>query len=133
MKRLSLLLLSLLLSVVATIVLLVGVGMAGGACHCMTPNFTLFPYGTFIWERTSWENLGFLLLLLQFPLYVTIVMLIKGNRWKIVAVLLIVVLHVLAATFGFRDYCDRRDTCAISPHRIACEQPFWLGTRAAKV
>ena len=114
MKRLLLLLLVLLLSAVSTIVLLVGAGMAGGACHCMTPMFTLFPYGSFITERTSWENLGFLLLLLQFPLYVTIVTMIKGVRWKVASLLLIVALHVLASTFGLRAYCQSRHTCAIS-------------------
>ena len=68
MKRLLLLLLLLLLTVVGTAILLVGAGMAGGACHCMSPMFTLFPYGSFISQRTSWESFGFLLLLLQFPL-----------------------------------------------------------------
>jgi hypothetical protein len=114
MKRLLLLLLLLLLTVVGTVILLVGAGMAGGACHCMTPMFTLFPYGSFITERTSWENFGFLLLLLQFPLYVTIVTVIKGIRWKIASLVLIIALHVLAAFFGLRDYCQSRRTCAIS-------------------
>ena len=114
MKRLLLLLLLPLLSVVGTIVLLVGAGMAGGACHCMTPMFTLFPYGSFITERTSWENFGFFLLLAQFPLYVTIVTIIKGIRWKVASLLLIAVLHVTASYFGLRAYCQSRHTCAIS-------------------
>ena len=114
MKRLPLFLLLLLLSAVGTVILLVGAGMAGGACHCMTPMFTLFPYGSFISERTSWESFGFLLLLLQFPLYVMIVTLIKGIRWKVACLVLIIALHILAAVFGFREYCQSRRTCAIS-------------------
>src|SRR6266850_4171203 len=97
MKRLLLLLLVLLLSIVGTIILLVGAGMAGGACHCMTPMFTLFPYGSFISERTSWENLGSLLLLLQFPLYVTTVTTIKRTRGKVASLVLIAALHVMAS------------------------------------
>jgi len=111
MKRLLLLL---LLSVFGTVILLVGAGMAGGACHCMTPMFTLFPYGIFIAERTSWESFGYLLLLLQFPLYVMIVTLIKGIHWKVASLVLIIALHILAAVFGFRDFCQSRRTCAIS-------------------
>src|SRR6266849_9760996 len=114
MKRLLLFLLLLLLSVVGTIVLLIGAGMAGGACHCMTPMFTLFPYGSFITERTSWENFWFVLLLAQFPLYVTIATIIKGVRWKIASLILIAALHVTAAYFGLRAYCQSRHTCAIS-------------------
>src|SRR5205085_6778262 len=108
MKRLLLLLLLLLLSVLGTIVLLVGAGMAGGACHCMTPMFTLFPYGTFITERTSWENFAFVLLLAQFPLYVTIVAVIRGVRWKIASLILIAALHVTVAYFGLRSFCQSR-------------------------
>src|SRR5712692_10019002 len=114
MKRLLRLLLLLLLSVVGTIVLLIGAGMAGGACHCMTPMFTLFPYGSFITERTSWENFGFFLLLAQFPLYVIIVTIIKGVRWKVASLVLIAALHLTASYFGLRAYCQSRHTCAIS-------------------
>lgn len=114
MKRLLLLLLLLFLSFVGTIVLLVGAGMAGGACHCMTPMFTLFPYGSFITERTSWENFGFFLLLAQFPLYVTIVTISKGIRWKVASLILIAALHVTASYFGLRAFCQSRHTCGIS-------------------
>ena len=115
MKRFLLLLLLLVLSVVVTIILLIGAGMAGGACHCMTPMFTLFPFGSFIWDR--WDNFGFLLVLLQFPVYVAIVTMVKGPRWKIASVLLIVALHVLASVFGYRAYCQSRSTCALATHR----------------
>ncbi len=115
MKRFLILLLSLVLSVVGTIILLIGSGMAGGACHCMTPMFTLFPFGSFILDR--WDNFGFLLVLLQFPLYVAIVTMVKGPRWKIASVLLIIALHVLASVFGFREYCQSRPTCVIAKYR----------------
>jgi hypothetical protein len=114
MKRLLLFLLILLLSVVGTVVLLIGAGMAGGACHCMTPMFTLFPYGSLITERTSWETFGFVLLLVQFPLYVTIVTIIKGVRWKVASLILIAILHVTTSYFGLGAYCQSRHTCAIS-------------------
>jgi hypothetical protein len=103
MDRLMLLLPLTLLSVPFTIILLVGAGMAGGACHCMTPMFTLFPYGSFISQRTSWEYFGFFLMLFQFPLYVTMVAGINGKRWKTASVISIITLHVLAALFGSRD------------------------------
>jgi hypothetical protein len=103
MDRLMLLLPLALLSIPFTIILLVGAGMAGGACHCMTPMFTLFPYGSFISQRTSWEYFGFFLILFQFPLYVTIVTVINGKRWKTASIVLIIALHILVALFGPRD------------------------------
>jgi hypothetical protein len=114
MERLMLLLPLTLLSVPFTVILIVGAGIAGSVCHCMTPMFTLFPYGSFISQRTSWEYVGFFLMLFQFPLYVTIVAGITDKRWKTATLMLIIALHFLVALFGVRDYCQSHHTCDIS-------------------
>ena len=62
---------SLILSVLATAILFIFAGMAGGACHCMTMMYSLFPYGAVIGMRTSFEATSLLLILIQFPLYAT--------------------------------------------------------------
>jgi len=114
MKRL---LLPFLLSCAGAIILFIGAGMAGGACHCMTPMFTLFPYGSFVMMRWESDSIGLSLALLQFPFYAMIITLAKGARWKTIVVLLFVVLHGVAASLALRDYCESRRTCAITPAR----------------
>jgi hypothetical protein len=104
---------ALILSAAATVVLFVGAAMAGGACHCMTPMFTLFPYGSFIMMHFSSDTFGLPLALLQFPLYVLVVVLVRGMRWKVGVLLLIAALHVAAATLALSDYCQSRRTCLI--------------------
>src|SRR5262245_51395832 len=91
---------ALVVSAVAGFVLLVGAGMAGGACHCMTPQFTLFPYGTSLLERFG--QFGLALALLQFPLYVFILIWVRGTGWKVGVLLLLIALHVAAASLGLR-------------------------------
>lgn len=100
MKRL---LLSLLLSTIGTIVLFVGAAMAGAACHCMTAMFTLFPYGSLVMMTMSSDSLGLLLDLLQFPVYSVTITTVNGARWKIILLLLIVILHVVAASFALQS------------------------------
>ena len=95
MKRL---LISVLISIPVTILLLIGSGMAGGACHCATIITLLFPYGTILGTRTSWESTGFWLTLLQFPLYAAIVASVRNTRLMLVVMLL---LHAVAAFLGF--------------------------------
>lgn len=104
---------ALILSVAASAVLLVGAGMAGGACHCMTPMLTLFPYGSFVIRHFSSESFGLPLALLQFPLYTVVLTLVKGTRWKVGVLLLLIALHVAAASFSLRDYCQSRRTCSL--------------------
>ena len=101
----------LLISAVASVALLVGAGMAGGACHCMTPMFTLFPYGSSLMMHFSSDAFGLPLALLQFPFYVVVLLLVKGVRWKIGVLLLLVALHIAAASLGLREYCSTRRTC----------------------
>src|SRR5262245_55415909 len=70
---------ALVVSTLASVVLVVGASMASRACHCMTPQFTLFPYGTYLWERfSSSGGFGLALVLLQFPLYVFLLMRVRG-------------------------------------------------------
>jgi hypothetical protein len=94
--------------------------MASGACHCMTPQITFFPYGNFVMTHFSSDNVGFPLVWLQFPAYALVLTLVKGVRWRIGVLLFLMVLHVLAATFGYRDYCDRRSTCSLVVASDSC-------------
>jgi hypothetical protein len=98
-QRILSLLIALAISVVITIAFFFAAGFAGGACHCMTPVSVLFPYGTFIGMRTSWENTSLLATVLQFPLYAIIIGIVAGWRWKLLASLVILVVHSVAA-FG---------------------------------
>ena len=65
--------------------------------------------------RFSWDSLGLLIALLQFPLYAVIITVVKGMRWKVVALVLVVVIHVLTASIALRDYCQSRRTCELVP------------------
>ena len=95
---------ALILSVVAATVLLTLAGMADGACHCMNSMFTLFPYGSIVTMRTSWESTGLILTFIQIPLYVTLLMILKGTRLGVAAFLVIVGIHALVAEVGLRSY-----------------------------
>ena len=116
---------ALVLSIVGSVVLFIGAGMAGGACHCMKPMFTLFPYGSFVMMHFSSDTFGFPLALLQFPVYVLVVLLVKGARWKLCVLLLVVILHVAAVTFALTDFCRSRPTC------LLWRNPTNRSTRAA--
>jgi hypothetical protein len=107
---------SLIVSAAATAVLFVGAAMADGACHCMTSMFTLFPYGSFVMMHFSSDSFGLPLALLQFPVYAVVLTLVKGMRWKVGILLLLIALHVVAASFSLRDYCQSRRTCFLERH-----------------
>ena len=89
--------------------------MYGGMCHCMTAMYTLFPYGAFTTMTLSSDILGFLLIAIQFPLYAVIIVLVKGARWRFIALLLVVGSHVLAASLALHNYCRWRRRCAVEP------------------
>lgn len=103
---------ALLLSAAATAVLFIGAAMADGMCHCMKSMFTLFPYGSYVMMHFSSDTVGLPLALLQFPLYVFIVMLVKGTRWKLGVLGFLIALHIAAASFALRDYCQSRRICS---------------------
>ena len=91
---------ALIVTVVATAVLLTLAGMADGMCHCMTSMYTLFPYGTMISMRTSWEFTGLVVTFIQFPVYVTILLILKSTESRVMALIAIIAIHVLAAVSG---------------------------------
>jgi hypothetical protein len=94
----------LIVSFIAGAVLFVLAAMADGMSHSMNAMFTLFPYGTFVSMRTSWENTGLVLTFIQFPVYVLVVMILKGKRARIAAVLVILALHIMIARVELRSY-----------------------------
>jgi hypothetical protein len=104
---------ALIVSAAATAVLFIGAAMADGMCHCMRSMFTLFPYGSFVMMHFSSDTFGLPLALVQFPIYVLVVMLVKGMRWKLGVILLLTALHIGAASFAFSDYCQSRRTCML--------------------
>ena len=93
----------LILSVVATVILMFFAGMAGGICHCMTTMFALFPYGSIVTMRTSWESAGLILTFFQFPLYTLIVQILRSSQPRALAILVILAVHTLAAMLGLRS------------------------------
>src|SRR5258706_2891483 len=109
-------LVSLIASAAAAAILFVGAAMADGACHCMTSMFIVFPYGSFVMMHFSSDSFGLPVALLQFPVYAVIVTFIKGMRWKVGVLLLLIALHVVAASFSLRDYCQSRQTCSVGRH-----------------
>ena len=103
-RRILSLLIALTISVVMTVVLFFAASFAGGARHCMMPVSVLFPYGTFIGMRTSWENTGLFAMVFQFPLYAIIIAIVCGWRWKLLASLVILALHSFAAIGAVNMY-----------------------------
>ena len=102
MKRLGrALLIAIPLGIVVTVVLFFFAAFMGGTCHCMTPVSVLFPYGTFLTMRTSWETLGFYVDVCQFLLY-AIVLAISPRRW--LAAVMVLIVHSIAATGALTMY-----------------------------
>jgi hypothetical protein len=99
---------ALLLSIVVTIILFVLAAMSDGMCHCMKSMFTLFPYGTWVTMRTNAENFGLVLVFIQFPLYATVLTIVRTIRWKALALVVIVAIHAEAATLALRPYNSSR-------------------------
>jgi hypothetical protein len=105
----------LIVSFIAGAVFFVLAAMADGMSHSMNAMFTLFPYGTFVSMRTSWENTGGLVLtFIQFPVYALVVMILKGKRARIVAVLVILALHIIIARVELRSYRRSRGSLITS-------------------
>jgi hypothetical protein len=109
------LLIAVALSVVGAVILFIGAAMHGGMCHCSTAMYTLFPYGAYTMMTSRFENLGLLLIAIQFPLYVVTIVLVKGSRRKVIALLLIIASHVLAVSIALHNYCQSWRRCALEP------------------
>lgn len=103
---------ALVISAVATAVLFVGAAMADGMSHSMRSMYTLFPYGTFVVMHFN-DDVGLPLALLQFPAYAIVLTITKGKRWKLCVLLLLIALHVAAASFALHDYCSSRRRCSL--------------------
>lgn len=88
---------ALVVSVLGTVVLQFLAGMAGGMCHCMTSTYTLFPFGSMIEMHSSWETLGFLLTMFQFPIYTIIVMVLRSTQARVIAATVIAAIHAVGA------------------------------------
>ncbi len=76
---------------------------ADGACHCVKPTVVFFPYGGIALLR-SWESLSLPLLILQFPAYSLILARVRGWSWRLLALLVILILHVAFAVIGLITY-----------------------------
>ena len=106
-------LIALVVSAVATAISFVGAAMADGMCHCMTSMYRMFPYGTFVMMHFSSDTFGLPLALIQFPVYAVVLTLTKGWRWRLCVLLLLIGLHVVAASLALRDYCGSQHRCSL--------------------
>lgn len=86
-----------------------------GGGHDLTAIIAFFPYSLFVsilTEDTRWDRFGgfvdMTLLVLQFPVYAIILATIKSGRLKVIALVILLVLHVLAAIVGLRIYYQSR-------------------------
>ena len=105
MKRTFLLLLIVIpISLVVSVLLLLASAFVGGACHCMTPISVVSPYGTFITMRTKFQTAGFLADIFQLPLYAAIITIMNGLRRRLIAVLIILIVHTIAAIGALTMY-----------------------------
>ncbi len=95
---------ALIISVLGSVVLGFLAGMSDGMCHCMNSMYSLFPYGTTVEMRTSYEFLGMVLTFVQFPLYTIVVMLLKGAQLRVIGSILIAVVHILAAVVALNYF-----------------------------
>ena len=103
-SRWVILIVSLIVSAILGVVLIVLAAMFDGMSHSSKSMYTLFPYGTSVVMRTRWSSIGLVLLVIQFPLYALILNLVRPLRWKALALVLIVAIHVLAVVLGMRAY-----------------------------
>ena len=103
-NRWVILIVSLIVSAILSVVLIVLAAMFDGMSHSSKSMYTLFPYGTSVVMRTPWSSIGMILLVIQFPLYALILNLVRPLRWKAVALVLIIAIHVLAVVLGVRAY-----------------------------
>jgi hypothetical protein len=82
-----------------TVALFVLGGMAGGACHCMTPMTVFFPYGTALSMSGEWETAGLLLITAQFPLYAWLLINAPAGSRRLLVLIALAVVHAAAVMF----------------------------------
>ena len=101
-SRWMVLMVSLIGSAVMGVVLMFLAAMGDGMSHNSRSMYTLFPYGTILSMRTDWENLGTVLLFIQFPFYALILNLVRPLWWKAIALVLIMAIHVMTVVLSMR-------------------------------
>jgi hypothetical protein len=97
---------------VALMVLFYALGaLFSGGGHDLTAMISFFPYSLSIslsTKDTGWDRFNdfadMALLILQFPVYAIILATIKSGRLKVVALVILLVLHVAAVVIGLRIY-----------------------------
>jgi hypothetical protein len=97
------LLIGILIGVVLSVFFFVLAALSDGACHCVKPTIIFFPYAG-IALACSWESVSLPLIALQFPIYSVVMAKVRGGRWKVLALLILLVFHAAAATVGLKLY-----------------------------
>ena len=100
MKRI---LLAIVIGIVLTVVFFALAGFSDGACHCVKPTIVFFPYAGIALSR-SWESISLPLIALQFLIYSVVIARLKGAGWRVLALLILLILHAAAATVGLKLY-----------------------------
>ena len=96
----SRLLIASLIGGVLTAVFFILAGLFGGACHCVTPTTVFFPYAAIIVRVLSWDSIGTLLTVVQFPFYAIILANVKRSRSRSLAFLMIFASHAVSTLVG---------------------------------
>jgi len=79
-------------------------GFAGGACHCVSPVAVFFPYTAIARGALSWESIGDVLFILQYPVYALTIARARGSNWKALALLILLAFHIAAVVLALRVY-----------------------------
>ena len=101
MKRI---LIAIVIGIVLTVLFFALAGFFGGACHCVTPTTTFFPYAAIVFGTTSWDSIGLGLIALQFPLYAIILVSVRGIKWRALSFIVLLLSHTLALLVGLKVY-----------------------------
>lgn len=89
------------IGVLFTVLFFILAALADGACHCVKPTIIFFPYAGVALAR-SWESISLPLMTLQFPVYAILIAKVRGNRWKLLTLLILVLLHIGTAAIGLK-------------------------------
>ena len=79
-------------------------GLAGGACHCVSPVAVFFPYSAIAWGAFDLQTIGSILFILQYPVYALTIARARSPNWQILALLILVGLHVAAVVVALQVY-----------------------------
>jgi hypothetical protein len=79
-------------------------GLAGGACHCVSPVAVFFPYSAIAWGAFDLQSIGSLLFFLQYPVYTLTIAKARSSNWKALAFLILLALHIAAVIPALRVY-----------------------------